>query len=176
MEKIEMKKFLTITLAFLMCLSSTAFAFASSDNGVSPCVDGHYTWKVTDKQVISYPYGSWRNGPSGKGAATLTFKYDKTSSYNIKVANTISGNYYSLAAIEKYLGVEIGQAESHSVSYSIKIPAGKTQQIIYRPQYRRYKVVETQFFVDHGISSSTGKTKISYVNVFNNWDFSKKDI
>lgn len=171
-----MKKFLTITLAFLMCLSSTAFAFASSDNGVSPCVDGHYTWKVTDKQVISYPYGSWRNGPSGTGPSTLSFTSSDSTKFSIKVTNTITGSYNDLAGIEKSFGVEIGTAISHSVTYTITIPSGKRQQIIYRPRYKKYKVTQTQFFVDHGISSSTGKMQTSYVNVFDSWDYSVKNL
>lgn len=165
-----MKKFLSIIIILAMCVSSTVFSFASSN------VDGYYSWKVTSKQLVSSPYGDWRNGPSGTGPSTLSFTNSDSTSYSIKVTNTITGSYGDLSAIEKSVGVEIGKSISHSVTYTITIPSGKRQQIIYRPHYKRYKIVQTKYFVDHGVSSSTGETKTSYVNVFDSWDYSVKNL
>ena len=132
--------------------------------------DGYYTWRVYSTAWYNGSYGSWRNGPSGTGPATLTLTDSNASS--ISVTNTITGSYANLNNISAALGVTINQAQSHSVSYSISIPSGARRQIIYRPYYYVYKVVERQYYVDHGTESYTGSSKTSYVYVFNNWDYS----
>ncbi|HHW95439.1 MAG TPA: hypothetical protein GX736_05900 [Mogibacterium sp.] len=132
--------------------------------------DGHYYWKVTSKKVASYPYGGWRKGPSGKGPAKISLT--NSQGYNYSVTNTISGSYTSVATIESALNVTIGKAKTYSASYSVNVPKGNRYQIIYRPQFKRYKVVQTQYYRIDGYSTKTGKTKTCYVKIFSNWDYS----
>lgn len=158
-----------------MCFCATGLVFATtSDNTISPMVDGYYTWKVTSQSVTEYNYGPWRSGPSGAGPATLTLTNGTAGS--IAVTNTITGSYSSIANVSKALGVTIGKSVNQSVSYSIFIPSGERRQIIYRPYFKKIKVTEKQYFVDHGISSATGNTKTSYVDVFVRWDYSWKNV
>lgn len=142
------------------------------ESDIQTRTDGCYYWKVTSKS--SYPYGNWRYGPSGKGPATLSFT--NSSSYSRSVTNTISGSYTSKSAIASSLGVTIGTAKTYSASYSVSVPKGKKYQIKYRPQFKRYKVVQTQYYKIDGYSSKTKKTKTCYVNVFSNWDYSWRSI
>lgn len=143
-------------------------------NDIQTRTDGYYYWKVTSKTVVGHPYGSWRNGPSGKGPATLSFT--NSSSYSRSVTNTISGSYTSISDISSSLGVTIGKTKQYSASYSVTVPKGKKYKIIYRPQFKRYKVVQTQYYRIDGYSSKTKQTKTCYVNVFSNWDYSWKNI
>lgn len=131
--------------------------------------DGFYYWRVTSKSVVGYPYGSWRNGPSGRGPATVSLT--NSSTYSRSVTNTISGSYTNKAAIAASLGVTIDKSNTYSVSYSLNVPRGKKYQIRYRPQFKKYKVVQTQYYKIDGKAHKTG-TKISYVKVFSNWDYS----
>lgn len=143
------------------------------DEGVES-VSGYYFWKVTSKKVTGYPYGNWRRGPSGRGPGTIAINNSK--GYNRSVANTITGSYTNVKSIAVALGVTIGESEKRSISYSLKVPSGKRYQILYRPQFKKYKVVETRFLRVDGSTSKTSETKTSYVNVFSNWDFSWKEI
>lgn len=77
----------------IVCLFATSFAFAEVKNDVSPLVDGYYAWQVDSKTVVDYTYGSWRDGPSGKGPCTLTLTNENATS--IEVSNTITGKYSS---------------------------------------------------------------------------------
>ena len=142
--------------------------------GVQPYSDGYYYWKVTSKSVISKPYGGWRYGSSGRGPATLAFT--NSSTYSRSVTNTISGSYTSVSTIASSLGVTIGKAKTYSALYSVDIPKGKKYQIKYRPQFKRYKVVQTQYYRIDGHDSKTGSSKTCYVNVFSNWDYSWRSI
>lgn len=132
--------------------------------------DGFYYWRVTSKTVAGYPYGSWRNGPSGRGPATLTL--GNSSTYSTSVTNTISGSYTDKWSIGASLGVSIGKSKTYSVSYAVNVPRGKKYQIRYRPQFKKYKVVQSQYYKIDGKARKTGKTMTSYVNVFSNWDYS----
>ncbi len=113
-------------------------------------------------------------GPSGKGPGTITLSNAK--GYNFNVTNTISGSYTSVGAIASSLGVTIGKSKTYSTSYSVKVPNGKRYQIIYRPQFKVYKVIETEYYRIDGYDTKTGRTKTSYVSVFSNWDYSWKSI
>lgn len=187
----------TITLSFIMALPTTAMAADGTQElatdsevwnvdlsedtteykdttEIQPRTDGYYYWSVTSKSVVSNPYGDWRTGPSGKGPATLSFT--NSSTYSRSVTNTISGSYTSVSTIASSLGVTIGTAKTYSASYSVSVPSGKRYQIKYRPQFKRYKVVQTQYYKIDGYSSKTGSTKTCYVNVFSNWDYSWTNI
>lgn len=119
--------------------------------------DGHYYWRVTSKSIVGYPYGKWRKGPSGKGPATISLTNSK--GYNFNVTNTISGSYTSVGAIAGSLGIAIGKSKTYSASYSVKVPKKKKYQIIYRPQFKRYKIVQTQFYKIDGNSVKTKSKK-----------------
>lgn len=136
--------------------------------------DGYYVWKVTSKKVDGYPFGSWRRGPSGKGPATLSF--GQQGSYDRKVTITISGSYTSKWTIGNALGVTIGEKKAYSTNYKVYVPKKKRYQILYRPQYKEYKVVETKFYKIDGYESKTSDRKVSYVRVFSNWDYTWKKL
>lgn len=129
---------------------------------------GYYFWRVTNKSVIGYPYGAWRNGPSGRGPATLSLTNSR--GYNTSVTNTISGSYTSVSTISASLGITIGLTKTYGVTYSVSVPKGSTYQIKYRPQFKRYKVVETQYYRIDGYTRQVGQ-KISYVDVFYSWNY-----
>lgn len=143
-------------------------------NAIQPMSDGYYIWKVTSKTVVSHPYGSWRNGPSGKGPAKLTLS--NSSGVNLSVTNTISGSYTSKATIANALGVTIGVSKTYSASYSVTVPSGKKYQITYRPQFRKVKVVQTKYYRMDGYDTKTSDTKVSYVKIFENWDYNWKEL
>ncbi|MFD1900318.1 hypothetical protein GQR36_10435 [Enterococcus termitis] len=48
-------------------------------------------WKIESKTASGTSYGPWRNGPSGKGKATLSANNSNTSSRS--VSSSISGDY-----------------------------------------------------------------------------------
>lgn len=182
-----MKKLRVLSIIFIITLLSSISVFADTTEMPSlnkdiPSVeipqttriDGYYVWKIVQKSRVSNEYGSWRYGPSGYGKGTITLT-DGTSS-GTSVTNTISGSYTSIATISASLGVSINESASHSVSYSHSIPAGQHHQIIYRPCFVVYKVVEKQYYVDHGSSVPTGDTKTCYVRIWINWDYSWRNI
>lgn len=145
-----------------------------ASSGIPLRTDGRYIWKVTSKTTVGHPYGSWRNGPSGKGPSTLSLT--NSSGCNLSVSNTISGSYTSVADISNALNVSIGVSIEHSASYSVKPPKGKRYQIIYRPQYKKVKVIQTKYYRIDGYDTKTSDTKVSYVKIFENWDYSWKEI
>lgn len=110
-------------------------------------------WCFDDRKVDGYPFGSWRRGPSGKGPATLSF--GQQGSYDRKVTITISGSYTSKWTIGNALGVTIGEKKAYSTNYKVYVPKKKRYQILYRPQYKEYKVVETKFYKIDGYESKT---------------------
>jgi len=136
--------------------------------------DGYYYWKVESKKLISYNYGGWRNGPSGKGPGTVTLS--NSSGVNRSVTNTISGSYTKVSDISASLGVTIGVSKTYTTSYSVTVPSGKRYQIIYRPRYKYYKIVQRKYYKIDGHSSKTSNTKTCYVKVFANWDYSWKKL
>lgn len=164
----------TLAIVLTVCLFATSFAFAEAKNDASPLVDGYYSWQVDSKTVVDYTYGSWRDGPSGRGPCTLTLTNESATS--IEVSNTITGKYSSKKNIEAALGIKIGVVNGKKASHSINVPSGVTKRIIYRPYYKKIKVVEQQYFIDHGQKSATGNKKTSYVTVYVNWDYSSKTV
>lgn len=129
-------------------------------------------WQIESKtKVPGYSYGSWRNGPSGKGKARLTASNSNTT--NRAVTATISGDYpIGKGKIGSSVGVSIGESKQYGVSYSIDIPAGKRQQIIFRPVYKSVKVVQRLYSA--GGKSNT--TKTATVKYFSHWDYSFKTL
>ena len=133
--------------------------------------DGYYYWEVTSTSIEGNSYGGWRYGPSGSGPATLTFSEITSVNFNIKVTNTITGEYTDIIKISDALGVTIGVGKDRSTSYSIQIKDGESRQIFYRPQFVTYRVVETQFYSIDGQTTRTSNTKVSHVKVYTNWNY-----
>lgn len=148
----------------------------SEDNTLYPDVNSSVRstslgWKIHSKKLVSTNYGGWRNGPSGTGPATLGI--NKGSIANLSYTNTISGTYpIGVASIGSSLGVTIGKSKTYSSSYSISIAKGQRKMIIFRPRYKTYQVVQRYY----AKGSFTGKTATATVKVFDNWDFSTKNL
>lgn len=136
---------------------------------VTPMMANHYSYKITKKEVWGRGWGSFRNGPSGRGPSTLSINQSKT--LNRSFTNTLSGEFpIGKGKIGTSLGVEIGVAETYGTSSSIPVEAGKRKQIIYRPEYVQYRVTQRMYV--NGIA--TNVYKYAYVNVFEDWDYDWK--
>ncbi|ENY8332336.1 TPA: hypothetical protein ACKONR_000406 [Clostridioides difficile] len=141
---------------------------SSSSTFANPAIG----WTIHSKtKVPGTYYGAWRNGPSGKGPATLSI--NNSSSINRSFTNTVSGSYpVGEGSLSTSLGVTIGKVKTYGTSYSIPIKANEKRMIIFRPRYTKYKV--EQWYYAKG--SFTGKTATAYVSVFSDWDYSSKAI
>ncbi|MFD2306461.1 hypothetical protein [Enterococcus termitis] len=128
-------------------------------------------WKIESKTASGTSYGPWRNGPSGKGKATLSANNSNTSSRS--VSSSISGDYpIGKGKIGASLGITIGQSKTYGVSYSRAIPAGKREQIIFRPVYKLTKVKQRKYLA----GTKTNTTQTATVKSFSHWDYSFKSI
>lgn len=172
--KLKKSKILLIAMLIVIIIPGNILAYENLDikQEIMPRADGTYSWAVTSKTIDGSQYGPWRDGPSGRGPSTISLT--NSSGYNTSVTNTISGSYNSIAAISASLNVTINKSTSYSANYSVQVPSGSIYQIIYRPKYNVYKVVESEYYNIDGYKTITGKTKISYVNVFSNFDYSWK--
>lgn len=63
----------------------------SEDSQVNTRVAQYRMWRIESKTSAGTSYGAWRNGPSGKGKATLSATNSNTSSRS--VSSSISGDY-----------------------------------------------------------------------------------
>lgn len=128
-------------------------------------------WRIESKTSGGTSYGAWRNGPSGRGKATMNASNSNTS--NRSVSSSISGDYpIGKGNIGASLGITIGKSQDYTVGYSINIPAGKRQQIIFRPVYKNTKVKQRQYV--GGVKTNT--TKTATVKTFSHWDYSYKNL
>lgn len=129
------------------------------------------SWKIDSKKSAGTTTGGWRAGPSGRGKATLSATNSNTN--NRSVTATISGDApIGASKIGASLGINIGTSKSYGVSYSISIPKGKRQQIIFRPVYKLTSVKQRLYI--NGAKTNTIKT--ATVKSFSNWDYSFKTI
>lgn len=129
------------------------------------------SWKIDSKKSAGTTTGGWRSGPSGRGKATLSATNSNTN--NRSVTATISGDApIGASKIGASLGINIGTSKSYGVSYSISIPKGKRQQIIFRPVYKLTTVKQRLYI--NGAKTNTIKT--ATVKSFSNWDYSFKTI
>ncbi|MBO0422642.1 hypothetical protein JZO84_07085 [Enterococcus plantarum] len=129
------------------------------------------TWKIESKKSSGTSYGPWRKGPSGKGKATLSANNSNTSSRS--VSSSISGDYpIGKGKIGASLGITIGQSKTYGVSYSRLIPAGKREQIIFRPVYKLTKIKQRKYLA----GTKTNTTQTAMVKSFSHWDYSFKSI
>ena len=127
------------------------------------------TYKIVSKTHYGSGHKGFRDGPSGRGPATLSINSSKT--INRSFTNTISGDYpIGKGKIATSLSTTIGDSKTYGTSYSINIEKGKTKLIIYRPFYYQYKVKQRQYV--NGIATNT--YKYAYVNVFQDWDYDWK--
>ena len=128
-------------------------------------------WEIYSKKAISTHYGAWRDGPSGRGPSRLSI--NSSTTFNRAFTNSISGSYpIGEGQVGASLGVTIGKAKTYGTSYSIKIPKGKRQQIIFRSVYKRYEVKQRYY----AKGTLTGKKATCYVDVFSHWDYDFKNI
>lgn len=78
--------------------------------------------------------------------------------------------------ISQSFGVTFGKSYTKTSSYSITVPQGQTRRIIYRPYYKKYKVIERKYYRMDGKSHKTSETKTSYVYIFQDWDCNWKSL
>jgi len=199
-----MKKLLCMMLSFALILGCAGTAFAESEEqnceynlllaGDDICETEIRPEEDEEEQlsdfVIAYGYeyiqgnkknGQWRDGPSGGSAvspANLSLTYSDNTEFNISFTATVSGSYTNGATIGGALGVTLGASRSYSLGsgYSVPVPAGAHYQILYRPQYYQYTVIETKYMERYnpalgGMERYAIGTKTCYVDVFSNWDF-----
>lgn len=178
-----MKKF----VAFLMMLSVLVMSFGAMPASASaaalevpyanlstdankymiqPRSDGYTYWQVDSKEIDkAQVYGDWKYGPSGEGPGTIELDTQET------VSNSISGTFTSTGDISASLGFSVTESRSVTVRYSLPVDYGHVWIIKYRPTYVRYKVVQNEYQRIDGITTKTGRTKISFVEQYQNWDF-----
>ena len=79
----------------------------SEGTQVNTRVAQYRMWRIESKTSAGTSYGAWRNGPSGKGKATLSATNSNTSSRS--VSSSISGCYpIGADKIGASLGITIG--------------------------------------------------------------------
>lgn len=131
-----------------------------------------YHWKITSKSVYRRKFGSWREGPSGKGPGDLSINESNTINRNFTAS--ISGKYpIGVGAIGSSLGVDIGKSDTYGTSYRINLKENEIKTIIFRPKINVYKVVQTKYKINMLSGKMTPiREEVAYVDVFNNWDYS----
>lgn len=126
----------------------------------------HLAYKITKTELYGRGWGSFRQGPTGKGPATLGI--NQSTTLNRQFTNTISGDYpIGKGKIGASLGVTIGEAKTYGTSYTITIEDGKKKTIQFRPEYEVYRV--TQRLYKNGIATDIYKHAL--VTVFVDWDY-----
>lgn len=126
--------------------------------------------------------GTWRNGTSGGNALAdqeiyIDRSYD--SSRDISFTITVTGSYTpeNGASIGADLGVTLGSTQTYSFGSgtSVTVPKGEHWMILYRPAYRKYKVIEKGYVEVHQngfvISQRQFSEKECTVKVFSHWDY-----
>ncbi|CAH0134003.1 hypothetical protein [Peribacillus simplex] len=143
-----MKFFKFLVLSIGLVLSLSMFSNSASASGVETKVStdnrmSAYSslWYLTFNQGYqSKAYGSWKNGTSGSGPASLTL------AKSVTVANTYSG---TLSASKKDVSASVGfnitSSKSTTASYTVKVPKGKKYMIQWRPVYKKYKVKQDAY-------------------------------
>lgn len=131
-----------------------------------------YYWKITSKTIYNTKFGAWRDGPTGFGPGSLSINESQTINRNFTAS--ISGEYpVGLGTIGASLGVDIGKTKSYGTSYTINLASGERKTIMFRPKINVYRIVQTRYKVNMYTGEMTPiDTKIAYVDVFNNWDYS----
>lgn len=134
-----------------------------------------YFWKIASKKKTGTSNGSWRDGPSGKGPSSLSIT--ESTKLNTLVKGSISGSYpISVAVIGAALEFDINKSINYKVNYKVDIPKDKTYQIIFRPVYNVYTVVQHKYSKTGNISSKTKTKATAQVKKFAHWAYSWKQI
>lgn len=133
------------------------------------------TYRTTVQKVLVSDYykdGTKYYGPSKRGPGTLIL--ERVKSTQDQVTATIGGTYRAsdIFKINASLGVSIGHVDSFSVSDTIIVEAGKTKQSIIMPVFHRYKVTVNEYMKYPGTIEQKVATRVSYVNVFSNFEYS----
>ncbi|KAF5077360.1 hypothetical protein DSECCO2_151390 [anaerobic digester metagenome] len=130
-----------------------------------------YAWRIKESKKYTRGYGSWREGPTGKGPGTLDI--NKGNSVNRSFTVSISGDYeIGKGTIGAALGVEIGETEEYGTSYSISLEKNERKTIIFRPKYQRYRVISEYIRMNNTTGSSQIlKTQTAYVDEFIDWEY-----
>lgn len=131
-------------------------------------------------------YGSWRNGVSGGSnldAQVIYLDHGYDNTLDISFPATVTGEY-TLAngtTIGLELGVTLGASKNYSFGSgtTITVPKGCHWLIRYRPTYYVWKVTEKTYQEVYRsgylLSRHLISTKISYVDVFEHWDYGAID-
>lgn len=168
-----MKKIIQVLLASILVFGTVISP--SFINAKAIIYNTETVWKISSKKKTGTSTGPWRNGPSGKGPATLNINQSKTK--DITVTSSISGSFpIGKKAIGSSLNITIGESKTYGTSYSVNIPSGKKYQIIYRPVYNVYTVKQRKYYRTGGITEATNTYSTATVKSFNHWEYSWKKI
>ena len=165
---------------FVLLLSTPALALEApksgpnSSNSIEPKNMYDYAWKV--EKVEDYgpiTYGSWREGPTGRGPGSLSITDSTTVSFTF--TNTITGQYsIGLSSIEAAVGCEIGIELTHAADYTITLGDNVRKTIIFRPKLQVVKVTTEYWRYPTGatyLDPELLETEICYVTKFIEWDY-----
>lgn len=166
---------IVVVLIIFLSVGWTNISAQSIDKNTKAVSTPVYYWQLESKGYNKKIIGCWRNGPVGKGKSKLNISSSTT--INRTVTNSICGSYpVGVGSISAYLGVTIGKSITYGTSYIITVPAGKKQQIIFRPVYKQYKVNQRQWVKTGSVKSKTKNVKTAYENVFDYWEYSYKNV
>lgn len=150
--------------------------FAEDNTEIKPMADPVFStfWRIASSHSSPSEYGSWREGPTGRGPGILSLT--NQSSYNRSVSVSVSGEYpVGVGAINANLGVKIGSSSTYGTNYSISIDSGQRKTILYRPKFRVTKVKQVKVRINNYTDETVVlDTKYAYVSKFIDWDYSWK--
>lgn len=131
-----------------------------------------YFWAISSKSKVRMDFGSWRDGPSGKGPANLSI--NQATNLDRSFTASLTGEYpVGKGTIEASLGITIGTSKSYGTTYDIDIPSDTIRTIIYRPKIDVYEVTQTYYRMNSITGELTSMDKkVATVEAFNNWDYS----
>lgn len=167
-------------------LFSTAYAYEEPSNSPATTQPTYSTndaglyemaWRIKSFTKTASVNGSYRNGPSGYGRATLSI--NEATTINRYVENKLTGQYtWGAMNISAATGYSFSSGSTHGTSYSITIPAGAHRMIIFRPVMGKYKIVMQLFRMPTSAYGKTTlvKTETAYGYTFDHWDFNWRNI
>ncbi|MFD1465738.1 hypothetical protein ACFQ4L_06655 [Lapidilactobacillus mulanensis] len=172
-----MKKGRTLFAIVLIAFVGLFSLSSIKDRGVVKAahIPSTTVWAVKSKEYTGRSYGSWRNGPSARGAGTLSFT--RQTGYSRSFSGSISGDIpVGKAKLNAAFGVNITSSHTFGTSFSIKIPKNQRKIIIYRPKYKVYRVKQIGTLYIRSRKTSTVSTKYATVRIADGWDYSSKNI
>lgn len=121
------------------------------------------SWKIEETVFDDYVYGDWINTNSHK-----TLSLDNPTEVDISPNNLVG-----LKTIKSIFKDKTAVLSDHSSSYTLE-GNDLSRQIIYRPIYENYKVIQTELIGSGLAKEVTGKKIVSYVKIFSYWEYSYK--